>query len=202
MNLIQITRSIGEGQNLLFYDRDVQKVYLELNSKYNCIFFNEPVPLKVRVIECIETVVRKKEASLKKFTTAELIKILLAKLNSNKLIILFNGFHLLNRQAVSSLQELNNHTNIMFICSFNKEFKSEVYGFYKTFQLVNMEEYRLETGQDEINITYPVYFIFGVIAFLIFLKASSLANVSATILGALWFGLIIFRTMVYVGGRP
>ncbi|PKL66545.1 MAG: hypothetical protein CVV28_10400 [Methanobacteriales archaeon HGW-Methanobacteriales-1] len=201
MNLIQIEAHINQGQNLLFYKNDVHDIYKQINSNFLCVFFNEPTPIKHRLIECIETVVNQTEPSLSRLTLPELIKILMVKLNSKKLIILFNNFHILTRRLVATLQELNRYKNIIFICSFDKDFKSEVYGFFTTFHIMNVDQYKLETGKDEINISYAVYFCLGLICFFIYLKTASSAYIGAMLIGGAWFGLVIFRTFVYTGGR-
>ncbi|PKL69083.1 MAG: hypothetical protein CVV28_02925 [Methanobacteriales archaeon HGW-Methanobacteriales-1] len=201
MNLLQIESHINQGQNLLFYKKDVHDIYKQINSNFLCVFFNEPTPIKHRLMESIETVVNQTEPSLSRLTLPELIKILMVKLNSKTLIILFNNFHILTRRLVATLQELNRYQNIIFICSFDKDFKSEAYGFFTTFHLMNVDQYKLETGKDEINISYAVYFFLGLIGFFIYLKTASSAYMAAMLIGGIWFGMIIFRTFIYTGGR-
>jgi hypothetical protein len=64
MNLIQIESHINQGQNLLFYKKDFNDIYKQINSNFLCVFFNDPIPIKHRLIECIETVVNQTEPSL------------------------------------------------------------------------------------------------------------------------------------------
>lgn len=201
MNLLRIKNHINQGQNLLFYNKDVHEIYKQLNNDHICAFFNDPSPIKARLIECIERVVNQKEPALNRLTVPELIKILLVKLNSQILVILFNNFHTLTRRLVGVYQELNRYENIIFICGLEKDFKKEAYGFFKTFKLVNLEQYKMETGKDEINVSYSIYFFLGLIGFIIYLKTATSANMAAMLLGGAWFGLIIFRTFVYTGGR-
>jgi hypothetical protein len=66
---------------------------------------------------------------------------------------------------------------------------------------MNVDQYKLETGKDEINISYAVYFCLGLICFFIYLKTASSAYIGAMLIGGAWFGLVIFRTFVYTGGR-
>lgn len=103
---------------------------------------------------------------------------------------------------MSVYEELNRNENILFICSFDQEFKKEAYKFYKTFKVINMEEYRLETGKDEINISYPIYLVVSIVGFFIYFKTITSANMGAMLIGGAWFGIIIFRTFIYTGGRP
>lgn len=201
MNLLQIKNHINQGQNLLFYNKDVHEIYTQLKDEHTCAFFNDPSPIKARIMECIERVVNQKEPALNRLTVPELIKILLVKLNSQIIVILFNNFHTLTRRLLGVYQELNRYRNIIFICGLEKDFKKEAYGFYKTFKLVNLEQYKMETGKDEINVSYTIYFFLGLMGFIIYLKTATSANMAAMLLGGAWFGLIIFRTFVYTGGR-
>ncbi|MDP1552425.1 MAG: hypothetical protein Q8M06_05400 [Methanobacteriaceae archaeon] len=202
MNLIQISKELQEGQNLLFFNKDLYDIYKGINSNYISVFFNEPSPIKARLIVSIETVVGSKEPALYKLTVPELVNILQVKVFSTKLVIIFNGFHLLTGKQVSVYEELNRNENILFICSFDQEFKKEAYKFYKTFKVINMEEYRLETGKDEINISYPIYLVVSIIGFFIYFKTITSATMGTMLIGGAWFGIIIFRTFIYTGGRP
>ncbi|MGI6482289.1 MAG: hypothetical protein ACOX08_03305 [Methanobacterium sp.] len=92
--------------------------------------------------------------------------------------------------------------NVRFICSFNKNFKPEVYSFFRTFDLVNEDEYMLKHGKKEFNITYAVDVILSVFCILIYLKAATSFSMESLLVGSVWFGLILFRTFLYVGGRP
>jgi len=201
MNLIQIKEQIDEGNNLIFYNKDVFKYYDELMNDYLCIYFNEPLPVKGRLIECINRVSNRKRPSLKRQTMSELKKILVNELHYEKLIIIFNHFERLTKRSVQIYQYLNSLKNVQFICSFTKNFKSDVYPFFKTFILVNRDEYELNCGKREINITYTIYGILSVYCFFIYLKTASSMIMAMVLIGAGWFALIIFRTLMYAGGR-
>jgi hypothetical protein len=104
MNLLQIKNHINQGQNLLFYNQDVHHIYKQLNNDHICAFFNDPSPIKARLIECIEMVVNQQEPALNRLIVPELFKISLVKLNSQVFIILFNNFHTLTGRLVSAYQ--------------------------------------------------------------------------------------------------
>jgi hypothetical protein len=201
MNLIQIKEQIDNGNNLIFYNKDVYKYYDGLMNDCLCIYFNEPLPVKVRLIECINKVSNRKRPSLKRQTMEELKKILVKELHYEKLVIIFNHFERLTKRSVQIYQYLNSLKNIQFICSFKKNFKSDVYPFFKTFYLVNREEYKLNCGKKEINITYTIYAILSVYCFFIYLKTASSMVMAMILIGGGWFALIIFRTLMYAGGR-
>ena len=192
---------IDEGNNLIFYNKDVFKYYDGLMNEYLCIYFNEPLPVKGRLIEFINKVSNRKRPSLKRQTMAELKNILVKELQFEKLVIIFNHFERLTKRSVQVYQYLNSLKNIQFICSFSKNFKSDVYPFFKTFILVNRDEYELNCGKREINITYTIYAILSVYCFFIYLKTASSMIMAIVLIGAGWFALIIFRTLMYAGGR-
>jgi len=201
MNLIQIKEQIDNGNNLIFYNKDVYKYYDGLINDYLCIYFNEPLPVKVRLIECINKVSNRKRPSLKRQTMAELKNILVKELKYEKLVIIFNHFERLTKRSVQIYQYLNSLDNVRFICSFNKNFKPDVYPFFRTFELVNKEEYKLKCGSNEINITYTIYGIISVFCFFIYMKTASSLIMATILIGGAWFALIIFRTLMYAGGR-
>lgn len=201
MNLIQIKEQINDGNNLIFYNKDVYKYYNGLLNDFLCIYFNEPLPVKVRLIECINRISKTRRRSLNRLTMAELRDILVKELKNNQLVIIFNHFERLTKRSVQIYQYLNSRENVNFVCSFNKNFKSSVYPFFKTFELVNKEEYKLKCEINEINITYTVYAILSVICFLIYMKTASSLAMATILIGGAWFALIIFRTLMYAGGR-
>ena len=200
MNLIQITEHIEKVNNLIFYNKNVFECFNSLKNDYMCIYFNEPIPMKPRLIESILQISTDDKLSLNRLTIAELMEILINELKYEQLIILFNHFERLTKKTVQSYQYLNSLDNIQFVCSFDKKFKSEAYSFFKTFELVNKDEYMYSSGADEINITYPVFALLSIIFFFIYIKMASL-EIGFLLVGASWFALIIFRSLMYVGGR-
>ena len=201
MNLIQIKDDINNGRNLIFYNKDVFNCYKQLKNDYLCIYFNEPLPVKVRLIESINVISGNRKPSLNRLTIAELRDLLVKRLKYKTLIILFNHFERLTKRSVQAYQYLNSLENIRFICSFNKNFKPEVYSFFRTFELINQDEYKLKHGKKEINITYTVYAILSIYCFFIYMKTASSLAMAAILIGGAWFALIIFRTLMYAGGR-
>jgi hypothetical protein len=108
----------------------------------------------------------------------------------------------LTKRTVQVYQNLNSLSNIQFICSFSQDFKREIYPFYKQFELVNHKEYEEKGVKDEINVTYAVYILLTLYCFFIYLKVSPPFFNAFSLISAVWFALIIFRTFVFVGGRP
>lgn len=144
MNLIQIREKVDEGKNIIFYNRDIYTCYDEFMDDYLSIYFNEPLPVKVILIECINKVPGSRRDSLKHLTIAELRKIFVKELKYERLVIFFNHFERLTKRDVKIHQYLNSLKNVQYICSFKNEFKPVVYPFYKTFIFVNKEEYKVK----------------------------------------------------------
>lgn len=191
---------ISKGKNLLFYNKSVDKCYDNLKSDYLCVYFNEPTPIKMKLIEIIRIISQNNERSLDYLTISKLRDILIEELKSDNLIILFNNFDMLTKRTVQIYQYLNSLSNIQFVCSFSQKFKPEIYPFFKEFELVNKELYK-QKSKNEINVTYPLYIAISIISFLIYIKIATSAYSAIVIIGGIWFAFLMFRTLVYVGGR-
>jgi hypothetical protein len=203
MKLIQIKEDIENGRNLMFYKKDVYSCFKELKREYLCVYYNEPLPVKMRLVDAMYAISGFTKAQLNSLTIPELTKLLVRELESKTLIILFNHFERLTERSLQIYQYLNSMENIRLICSFNvvKTFKPEIYLFFKTFKLVNMGDYKVENTKDEINITYAVYAILSIYCFFIYMKTSFSCNIASLLLGGAWFAFLIFRTLMYTGGR-
>lgn len=201
-NVVQLRQKIDDGKNLIFYKKTVFDCYEELEDDYLCIYFNEPTPVKDKLIKIIDEITSENNSSLNRLTIAALKDNLIKELKYARLIICFNHFERLTNKSVQIYQSLNSLKNIQFVCSFNKKFKKEIYPFYSQFELTNKEEYEKETIKDEINITFPVYLFIALLFFVIYLKAASSLYMAFILIGAAWFSLIIFRTLIFIGGRP
>lgn len=191
---------ISKGKNLLFYNKSVDKCYDNLKSDYLCVYFNEPTPIKMKLIEIIRIISQNNERSLDYLTISKLRDILIEELKSDNLIILFNNFDMLTKRTVQIYQYLNSLSNIQFVCSFSQKFKPEIYPFFKEFELVNKELYK-QKSKNEINVTYPLYIAISIISFLIYIKIATSVYSAIVIIGGIWFAFLMFRTLVYVGGR-
>jgi hypothetical protein len=201
MKVLQIMGKISEGKNIIFYNKSVYDCYNKLKDNHICIYFNEPTPVKVRLIKIINELSDDNKLSLNRLTITELKDILVKELHYERLVITFNHFERLTKRTVQVYQNLNSLSNIQFICSFSQDFKPEVYPFYKQFELVNQKEYEEKGVKNEINVTYALYIILSIYCFFIYLKTASSPYTPFILIGAAWFALIIFRTLVYIGGR-
>jgi len=201
MNTTQIRQHLLKGENVLLYNRDVTTYYYQLKDEFPCILLGEPLPLKYKLIKCIQGISGDEFSTLEKMNIIQLRDTLAQKIGDNKLLIIFNQFDRLTRKSAEIYHSLDQKGKVIFLCSFQASFKQEIYSFYQSFNLLNKNEYQTETGKNDINISYAVYAILGILCFLVYLKISSTSTASTILIGALWFAVIIFRTLIFVGGR-
>jgi len=205
-NIDKIITQLQAKNNIIFYNKDIYPYYRELKSTYNCVYLNEPIPLKAQLINIINKITGQKKSKLNQLTITQLKELLIQKLTYKKLIIFFNHFERLTQRAIDVYEYLNSLENIIYVASFNNKFKKEAYFFFKKFKLINQKEYEEKFKKDEINVTYALYLIISTFCFIMYLKIAlslylNTAFFAVTSIGALWFALIIFRTFIYAGGK-
>ncbi|MDI6644192.1 MAG: hypothetical protein QME14_03970 [Methanobacteriaceae archaeon] len=201
MNITQIRQHLLKGENVLLYKRDVTIYYSQLKDEFPCILLGEPLPLKYKLIKCIQGISGDEFSTLEKMNIIQLRDTLSSKIKDNKILIIFNQFDRLTRKSAEVYHSLQQNGKVIYLCSFQASFKQEVYSFYQSFHLLNKNEYQNETGKNDINISYAVYAILGILCCLVYLKISNASAASGILIGALWFAVIIFRTLIFVGGR-
>ncbi len=172
MKLIKIRELLRVQENLLFYNRDVYQYYNKLKDDYLCIYFDEPIPVRIRLIGILKTINPDYKFNKNHITIAELREVIPKELGSKNLLILFNNFEKLNKSALNVYKHLNTNKNVKFICSFKNRFKNDAYTFYKTFNFINKEDYPYEENLKRINITYTIYAILSLLCLLIYIKTS------------------------------
>ncbi len=201
MKLLQISELIENGKNVIFYNKDVSDCFEFLKNDYLCIFFDEPIPIRVKMIEILKKLNPEYKFNKAHITIVELKEVISKEIKNLNLIILFNNFEKLTKSTVSIYQYLNDIKNIQFICSFKGKFKKEAYYFFKTFIFFNKKDYNPKKDDNQINITYALYAVLSIFFILIYIKISTSIYIATIMIGAIWFGLILFRTFMYAGGR-
>jgi len=71
-NVIHLRQKIDDGKNLIFYKKSVFNCYDELEDDYLCIYFNEPTPVKGKLVKIVTKVSEDKKTSLNRKTIEEL----------------------------------------------------------------------------------------------------------------------------------
>ena len=201
MKLIKIKDLIKKHKNIIFYNKDVSQCYEELKDNYLCIYFNEPVPVRVHLIKLLQLINPDYNFNSSHITVAELNDAIVKELDYKNLIIIFNHFEKLSKRYVVNYEYLNGYPYIQFICSFENKINRNTYPFYETFRLINKEEYKKDKTKNEINITYSLYIVISIICFFVYIKSANSIYMATILLAGAWFALIIFRTLMYAGGR-
>jgi len=201
-----VITNLDKGKNIIFFNKNVYSYYELLKDSFDCIYLNEPVPLKLQLIKILNTISGYKRLNLNRMTISDLKEKLVEELEYKVLVVMFNHFERLTKKAVEVYEYLNSVDNIVFVASFNNRFKKEAYPFFKKFIFLNKAEYYQNNGNDEIDVTYAMYFVICVLCFALYIKfAHTLYSESVTIaivaMGALWFTFLLFRTLIFAGGR-
>ncbi len=201
-----VVTNINKGKNCIFYKEDVYPYYEELKEDFNCVYLNEPVPIKRSLLKILDKISDDNLTVLSRMTNSDLKELLIQKLNHQKLVIAFNHFERLTKKVLEIYEYLNSVKYIVFVASFSDNFNKEAYPFFKKFIIINPEKYEPFNKKDEINVTYALYFLVGIICFALYLKlALSMCTVaiffSVITMGALWFGFLVFRTLIFAGGK-
>lgn len=176
-------------------------VFDTLKDDNLCIYFNEPTPVRVRLIEMLRLINPDFTFNSAHITIAELKDDIIKELGDKIFIIIFNNFEKLSKRSVAPYEFLIRKHNIQFICSFNTRINRNVYQFRKNFKILNEEEYTESIKKSEINVTYSLYILISIICFFVYIKSANSIFMASILLGGAWFALIIFRTMMYAGGR-
>ncbi|MGZ7120232.1 MAG: hypothetical protein ACXVH2_11030 [Methanobacterium sp.] len=204
--LDDVTANIKQGKNVIFFKQDVYPYYKELKKSHNCIYLNEPTPVKPELVKILEKITDERPSVLNRMTITDQKEAIIKSLGYKTLVIMFNHFDKLTKSSVEVYIYLNSIKNIIFVANSNGKFSKDVYYFYKKFEFINKNEYESSYKKNEINVTYALYFILGAICFALYLKfALSLCSgaifISVITMGALWFSFIVFRTLIFAGGR-
>ncbi len=80
MKIIRIRDKIDDGKNIIFFKRVIYDCFNELNEDFLCVYFSEPIPVKVRLIKIIQELNGDDICTLNRKTITELKEILLKQL--------------------------------------------------------------------------------------------------------------------------
>lgn len=204
--LQEVINNLKNGKNIIFYKKNVYPYYKKLKGSFNCVYLNEPVPVKRQLSRILDNITDKKITSTSKNTISDLKELIIQELDYKTLVIMFNHFERLAKKAVESYEYLNSIKKIVFVASFNSNFNSVAYPFFKKFIFLNKEECKKIIKKDEINVTYPLYFILSIISFAVYIKFAMSAYSQTLffpviVIGGLWFSFMVFRTFMFAGGK-
>lgn len=203
MKLLNVQKLLSQNKNLIFYKKDVKLYYDMLKDKHRCVYLDSPRNTRTRFQQIAKAIAGNKYGSITPKTIPELQKIIVEESKIKRLVILFNEFERHTETSALQYSYLTKYGSVLFISSFYNYFgtQRELTSFYNTFHLVNEDELMSDVNLDEVNVTYTMYFIIAAIMFLVYLKASTNIASAVVLIGGLWFAFLIFRTLIYVGGK-
>ncbi|MDP1552119.1 MAG: hypothetical protein Q8M06_03795 [Methanobacteriaceae archaeon] len=194
MNINDIITNVNEGKSVIMYKQDIKAIIPELASRWTVIYVAEPNPPKLRLAEILTKLGAGNKETMKRFTIEELKEKIAQQTRNKKVIIALNNFEKITKTSVEVFEFLMSLPGIILLCSYKKKFKPHAYKLF-----IAMESY-VEEKDEEIRITYALFLIIAGIFVLIYLKIAFAIDgfMAFLVLAALWFGLTIFRTLLFV----
>lgn len=196
----RIIENIRNGKNSLIWKKNTLKHVPMIRDKYKyTVYINETDPLKSKMAQIIIEVSRvngikniEDEDKLLKMNKEQLKKLLFTRVRKNKTVIVFNHFERLTRTSAQYWGSIAGNKHIIFVGSQFGSFKSEAYGFYQFFELINKDE--AEEARAQLNVTIPVLIFLGIFALAFMVK---IAYISTNALFILFFAFSFVRFIAY-----
>lgn len=186
---------VNSNKSVLVYREDVHKFLPDLANRWTTIFISDPVPPKQKLIEIAEKLGFEKKEKLRRKTIEELKELIAEKTKNKKVVILFNHFERTTQLAADTWGFLINLDSIILVASYSKNFKAVAYTLYR-----QMEHIR-EEMHEEIDVKYSIFAIVTALGLFSYIKLATVNNayIASMLLAGIWFGLIVFRTFIFVG---
>lgn len=186
---------VNSNKSVLVYREDVHKFLPDLANRWTTIFISDPVPPKQKLIEIAEKLGFEKKEKLRRKTIEELKELIEEKTKNKKVVILFNHFERTTQLAADTWGFLIGLDSIILVASYSKNFKAVAYSLYR-----QMEHIR-EEMHEEIDVKYSVFAIVTALGLFSYIKLATVNNayIASMLLAGIWFGLIVFRTFIFVG---
>ncbi len=186
---------VNSNKSVLVYREDVHKFLPDLANRWTAIFISDPVPPKQKLIEIAEKLGFEKKEKLRRKTIEELKELIAGKTKNKKVVILFNHFERTTQLAADTWGFLISLDSIILVASYSKNFKAVAYTLYR-----QMEHIR-EEMHEEIDVKYSIFAIVTALGLFSYIKLATVNNayIASMLLAGIWFGLIVFRTFIFVG---
>jgi hypothetical protein len=186
---------VNSNKSVLVYREDVHKFLPDLANRWTAVFIKDPVPPKQKLVEISEKLGFEKKEKLRRKTIEELKELIEEKTKNKKIVILFNHFERTTQLAADTWGFLINLDSIVIVASYSKNFKAVAYTLFR-----QMEHIR-EEMHEEIDVKYSVFAIITAMGLFSYIKLATANNayVASMLLAGIWFGLIVFRTFIFVG---
>ena len=200
--LKRILANIKAGKNSLVWRKNVFNYVEIISESYVIIYLNELSPVKSKLIQLISAVQEARgrkvpsASEFQRMTIDDLKEMLFKKASGVKVVVAFNHFERLTPSVSRFWLSVAGHERIVFLGSVCGNFRKEVYGFYKTFDVVNHDLMQDEGSGSEMDITMPFVLAVGVFVFVCFAKVSLIG--STVLVSSLWFAFLVIRTLMYL----
>ena len=191
----KIFQCVQENKSVLIFKEDVHKFLPELANRWTAVFIGDPVPPKEKLIDLAIKLGLENKDRLKRQTIAELREVIEEGTKNKKIVVLFNHFERLTQLGTDTWDFLNSLDSIIIVASYSKNFKSVAYTLFQKLEHIKEEKH------EEIDIKYSIFAIIAGMCIFSYMKIATLnmGLVAYALLATIWFGLIIFRTLIYVG---
>ncbi|MEJ8543355.1 hypothetical protein U2150_07640 [Methanothermobacter wolfeii] len=198
MNIIKIASCL-EKNNIVFCGGSVRETYQEITEALRdqkipgdpvMVYIPSPMPLKAGLMMIMRS--HDPEAP-DKLTVNELLE-RLSSLESMTWVFM-DHFEDLSEKASRKYLWLHENGNITYMTGLTGTFRREVYPFYRTFRKANPSECM---DEESVDVTVAVFAVISIIIAFCYFRVGVREGFMAA--GALWFGLITFRTMTYIAG--
>lgn len=190
-----IYNCVRENKSVLVYKEDVHKFLPDLANRWTTVFVGNPVPPKQKLVDISSKLGLENKDKLRRKTIEELKELLEAKTKNKKVVIMFNHFEKMTQLGADTWGFLNRLESVVIVASYSRSFKSVAYELYQQFEHIREEMH------EEIDIKYSIFAVLSALCIFLYMKIASLnvGMVAFTLLATVWFGLIIFRTFIYIG---
>jgi len=160
----------------------------EINPGARLVYLVTPMPLKAGLLQILRA---HREGASEKLTITEIMnEIASAEVDT---WVFMDHFEDLTEKAALKYLWLHENGNVNYMAALNGTMRSEVRPFYSTFQRLNPHEC---LDDDAIEVTGAVMALMAILMSLGYFHVGLYHGFLVT--GALWFGLIAFRTMNYI----
>ena len=186
---------VNSNKSVLVYKEDVHKFLPDLANRWTAIFIGEPVPPKQKLIVISEKLGFAKKEKLRRKTIEELKELIKEKTKNKKIVILFNHFERMTQLGADTWGFLISLDSIILVTSYSTNFKPAAYTLYRQMEHIREEKH------EEMDIKYSIFAIITALGLFSYIKLATASNayIASILLAGIWFGLIIFRTFIFVG---
>ena len=194
-NISDIPYLIKNNKSVAIHKKSINSIRAELNQIGLIVEIPSPNSQKEALKNIAIGIGIKLTKQTSKYSILDLKEMIEDKLTKlNKVIIVIDEFHIAQKKSVVIFKDLNKISNVCLICRYYGKSNTHVKTFFEDLILYKKEE------EKDIIIKYSYFILITAIPGILYLKlAFTFFPIDGTaIIGALWFAMVIFRTLTYV----